>query len=120
MPERYLSTPNYKQNEGKRAKLTGFLDRTLGEAKELILTQSWAPLVVLARTTIVSLMERIDKGQLKVYTQDAGIYTFGQPIVDKDVPGCNGQLKAEIRVINNAFWIRMLVLCDLGRPFQSK
>lgn len=63
-------------------------------------------------------MEKISVGELRVLTKEA-IYTFGKPCVpeqhgsDKDT-GSSGELRAEIRVINDAFWIRMFMLSDLG------
>lgn len=66
-------------------------------------------------------MERITHGELKIYTTD-GIWTFGQPKVTKPFPGLdleNGELRAEIKVVNDSFWLRMLVLCDLGKRCLS-
>lgn len=64
-------------------------------------------------------MEKITHGQLRVLTPE-GIYTFGRPETNAvdPFPGGSGptgdELKAEIRVINDAFWVRMLFLSDLG------
>lgn len=62
--------------------------------------------VLLARTTIIALMEKISVGELRVLTEQ-GIYTFGKTTPEDD-------LRAEIRVINDAFWVRMFMLSDLG------
>lgn len=67
-------------------------------------------------------MEKITRGQLRVLTTEA-IYTFGSPAIytpehpnpDKGhVPSKEDELRAEIKVVNDAFWIRMLLLSDLG------
>lgn len=52
------------------------------------------------------------------------IYTFGTPaIYDAQHPNPNklakpnkatDEIRAEIRVVNDAFWVRMLLLSDLG------
>ncbi|EGG01939.1 uncharacterized protein MELLADRAFT_38847 [Melampsora larici-populina 98AG31] len=51
-------------------------------------------------------MEKISVGELRVLTEQ-GIYTFGKTTPEDD-------LRAEIRVINDAFWVRMFMLSDLG------
>lgn len=109
--ENYFKTKNYAQSSG----LVSYADRVFHSGKELVVGRSWGPLVLMARTTIVSLMEKIQHGQLRVLTTE-GIYTFGNPKIQGSVPGVNedGELKAEIKVVNDAFWVRMLVLCDLG------
>lgn len=68
-------------------------------------------------------MQRIERGRLRVLTP-SGIYTFGDPnarIWDERHPNpdrVNGKqdetLTAEIKVIDEIFWARMLVLSDLG------
>lgn len=52
-------------------------------------------------------MERIVHGQLRVLTF-SHIYVFG----NRD--GDDGGPKAELRVVNNAFWIRLCTMGDLG------
>ena len=59
----------------------------------------------IARTSIVALMSKITIGRLRVLTREQ-IYEFG--------PG--GGLGAELKVINDAFWVRLLLLGDLVRP----
>jgi len=109
--EGYFKTPNYSQSSG----LVSYADRAFHKGKEAVVGRSWGPLVLIARTTIVALMEKIQYGQLRVLTT-GDIYTFGNPKVGPGVPGVgeDGELKAEIKVVNDAFWVRMLVLCDLG------
>lgn len=59
--------------------------------------------MLLARNTILSLMSRIDVGHLRVLSKDC-IYEFGP----KD-----SKLKSEIKIINDSFWARLLILGDL-------
>lgn len=77
----------------------------------------------LAKTTIISLMEKLTRGQLRVITADK-VYTFGSPaIYSAQYPNPNphapfnkatDELRVELTVVNDAFWIRMLLLSDLG------
>ena len=74
---------------------------------------------------MIGLMERLERGQLRVVSVSTGdIYTFGTPAIYNDkYPNPNKQavpnkatdeIRAEIRVVNDAFWVRMLLLSDLG------
>lgn len=76
-----------------------------------------------ARTTIVSMMEKLTRGQLRVLSTEGICYTFGTPAIYSDafpnpnkeaLPSKADEIRAEIRVINDAFWVRMLLLSDLG------
>lgn len=70
-------------------------------------------------------MEKLERGQLRVISVSTGeIYTFGTPVIyDAQHPNPNklatpnkatDEIRAEIRVVNDAFWVRMLLLSDLG------
>lgn len=70
-------------------------------------------------------MEKLQRGQLRVVSVSTGeIYTFGKPaIYDDKHPNPNkhakpskatDEIRAEIRVVNDAFWVRMLLMSDLG------
>jgi cyclopropane-fatty-acyl-phospholipid synthase len=113
----YWSTRNFAKAVTPKQRLLTLADRALGGTRDVLVGQSWGPLVNVARTVIISLMEKISYGQLRVLTPD-GIYSFGQPSVDVNdpLPGGDGdgKLTAEIRVVNDAFWVRMLILSDLG------
>ncbi|GAA99580.1 uncharacterized protein L969DRAFT_86843 [Mixia osmundae IAM 14324] len=120
MSEGYVRTRNYKSE--KHGKVASLADRLFYTTKESVVNRGWGPLVLLARTTIVALMEKITYGQLRVLTPD-GIFTFGNPIIADPsysssthaLPGgTKKELKAELRVVNDAFWVRMLILSDLG------
>ena len=59
-------------------------------------------MLIIARTSIVKLMSRISIGRLRVLTTEE-IYEFG--------PG--GGLSAELKVVKDAFWVRLLLFGDL-------
>jgi hypothetical protein len=54
-------------------------------------------------------MQRITYGQLRVLTFDH-IYTF--PVPQHNLP--TPELKAELRVVSDVFWIRLCTMGDLG------
>jgi hypothetical protein len=57
------------------------------------------------------LMQKITVGQLRVLTFPR-IYTFPAP--NEDSTNTRPDLKAELRVVNDAFWIRLCTMGDLG------
>lgn len=60
-------------------------------------------------------MQNITKGHLRVLTY-SHIYTFPTPTDSSLVPDESAlpNLKAELRVINDVFWIRLALMGDLG------
>ena len=80
-------------------------------------TLSFPPAISAARMAIVSMMSHsITFGQIRILTADQGVYVF--PNADKrkelglgDVPTTD---IADIRVIRDTFWFRLVVLAELG------
>ena len=60
-------------------------------------------------------MDKIQVGQLRVLTY-SHIYTFPNPEPGNVSSAANkrADLKAELRVINNSFWVRLCAMGDLG------
>ena len=60
-------------------------------------------------------MQNITKGHLRVLTY-SHIYTFPKPVESPQTPAENDlpDLKAELRVISDVFWIRLALMGDLG------
>ncbi|KNZ82070.1 Cyclopropane-fatty-acyl-phospholipid synthase [Termitomyces sp. J132] len=56
-------------------------------------------------------MSRITTGRLKVLTSSR-IYSF--PTVENQVEKSDVEFEAELRVINDAFWVRLCTMSDLG------
>ncbi|KAG0145703.1 hypothetical protein CROQUDRAFT_133599 [Cronartium quercuum f. sp. fusiforme G11] len=113
MDDYYFKTVNYSQSS-----LLSLSNQAFHGLKELVVNRTRGPLILLARTTIISLMEKISVGELRVLTKEA-IYTFGKSSVREEgllQTDTTNQvdLRSEIRVINDAFWIRMFILSDLG------
>jgi cyclopropane-fatty-acyl-phospholipid synthase len=94
------------------------VDQSIAAGRDFVVGRGWAPLVnvgicrncemwlKVARTSIVALMSRISVGRLRVLAQEQ-IYEFG--------PG--GGLSAELKVVSDAFWVRLLLLGDLVWKF---
>ena len=58
-------------------------------------------------------MEKITVGQLRVLTH-SHIYTFPNTIEHGNASNSRPDLKAEIRVVNDTFWVRLCAMSDLG------
>lgn len=97
----YFKTKNYTER-------VGVTDKVLSIAKNQLTARTYGPLLLLAKTVVISLMEKIQLGQLKVITNDR-VYTFGTPAISE-----TESIAVEIVVVREIFWIRMLLLSDLG------
>ncbi|BFZ56644.1 hypothetical protein PYCC9005_003691 [Savitreella phatthalungensis] len=75
-------------------------------SRNFLVGKSWGPLVNVARNSILSLMKRITVGKLRILTEQ-GVWEFGD-MLTKDAP------QAELRVVNDTFWVRLLIGGDLG------
>ncbi|KAF8625729.1 hypothetical protein AX15_005220 [Amanita polypyramis BW_CC] len=64
----------------------------------------------IAEATITNLLQNIQTGQLTIYTPTT-VYTF--PVSGKH-NGKRPDLKAELRVVSDAFWVRLATMGDLG------
>lgn len=73
---------------------------------------SYGPITSAARMAIVSMMSHsIRWGRMRILTAEHGIYTF--PSYEAK-PFEAGEEVAEIRVIRDSFWLRLVTLGDLG------
>lgn len=83
-------------------------------------TEPSLPSPAASRSCSVSMMQRIEIGQLRILSED-GIYQFPPPSEltqssssANSAEGEDDMPKAEIRVLNERFWIRLMLLGDLG------
>lgn len=59
-------------------------------------------------------MQKITVGQLRVLTH-SHVYAFPDPLEHGNAnPNSRPDLKAEIRVVNDTFWVRLCAMSDLG------
>lgn len=87
--------------------LLGLADAVTHRLASTLTSMSYGPVVSAARAAILAMMNQsIKYGKLRILT-DQGVYTF-PPDAKDDVEG------AEIRVIRDTFWLRLVTLGDLG------
>ncbi|KAJ3904461.1 CFS1-like protein [Lentinula edodes] len=90
---------------------TGLADNAWNRLSEAALSTGWKPVTKLAEAAVVALMRNIKQGQLKVLTF-SHIYTF--PSHETTARIEDGGHKAELRVVNDVFWVRLCAMGDLG------
>ena len=64
---------------------------------------SLIPFRLLAQNTTLSMMAKINVGHLEIWTEER-VYEFGPR---------DSQIKAKFKVLNESFWVRLLLLADL-------
>lgn len=70
---------------------------------------SWGPLVTFSRNQVLSLLRRIEIGQIVVTDRNGAVIICGSP-APKD-----GSPKTELKVHKEAFWMRLLLFADMVR-----
>ncbi|APA13296.1 hypothetical protein SS1G_13857 [Sclerotinia sclerotiorum 1980 UF-70] len=99
-------------------KSTDYLKSTIGGL-------TWGPVLSLSKTAVTSLFGRIERGTLLVTDVETGTtLCYGAKIAkEPKVDGVNGHYpsrkagaarKIELRVINQAFWVRLFLFADMG------
>ncbi|KAF5374088.1 hypothetical protein D9615_008893 [Tricholomella constricta] len=92
--------------------VSALADRAWNKITETALRTGWPPITRLAEAAVIALMKNIASSQLRVLTF-SHIYTF--PTASAHEPsGEEGRFKAELRVVNDVFWVRLCVMSDLG------
>lgn len=87
--------------------LLSIADNVTNRFTSTLTSLSYGPIVSTARAAILAMMNQsIKYGKLRILT-DQGVYTF-PPDAKDDVEA------AEIRVIRDTFWLRLVTLGDLG------
>ncbi|KAJ8509309.1 hypothetical protein ONZ45_g8522 [Pleurotus djamor] len=76
-------------------------DNSWNTVREIVFRTGWGPMTRLAESVVVALMNRIQVGELRILTL-SHIYHFRGPASDA---ASGAPLKAELRVINDVFWI---------------
>lgn len=71
---------------------------------------AWGPLVQLSRSAVLSVLQKVEIGQLKITESDGHITICGQ--LKKDVKGP----KTELVIHKDTFWVRMLLFADMVGP----
>lgn len=68
---------------------------------------AWEPSVAIARNYILSLLRQIEVGQLRILDTNSRTTVCG-----KSDPSA-GEPQTELRIHNDAFWVRMLLFADM-------
>ena len=68
---------------------------------------TWAPVVDFSRTRVKALLQRIKVGQLVIIDRDGGFTVCGA------AKPKNGSPRTQLRVLNEAFWVRLLLFADM-------
>ncbi|KAF8895131.1 S-adenosyl-L-methionine-dependent methyltransferase [Infundibulicybe gibba] len=106
MSEQLLDTPS------KHAfSVSGLADKAWNTICETAFRTGWTPITRLAQAAVIALMQNIAVGQLRVLTY-SHIYTFPPPT--SEAVNASPNLKAELRVVNDVFWVRLCAMGDLG------
>ncbi|CAE6484551.1 unnamed protein product [Rhizoctonia solani] len=89
--------------------LVGIIDSAFSRAMDAVASVGWTPLARLAESGVVALMQRITVGHLRVLTE-SHIYNF--PALGSE--NAQDGPSAELRVVKDSFWIRLVTMSDLG------
>lgn len=71
---------------------------------------AWSPLVRLSRGFVLALLKRIEVGTVVVTDSNGAVFVCGADQSSDVGP------KAELRVLKEVFWVRMLLFADMVRP----
>lgn len=107
----------------------GFLDDLWHSLAENVIQAGWAPLTNLTEAAVVSyvfvmrhkkradscyrLMQKITVGQLRIRTSER-TYIFPLPGSTDEGDNPEPDLKAELHVVKDTFWVRLCAMGDLG------
>lgn len=75
-------------------------------AKRYAASLAWGPTVQFSRSAILSVLQRVKTGQLRIVDVDRKVTLCGSP--DEKT------LATELRIHNEAFWVRVLLFADMG------
>ncbi|KAH7919588.1 cyclopropane-fatty-acyl-phospholipid synthase [Leucogyrophana mollusca] len=106
MSKQLLDTPSKHSSS-----LVALADSAWNNIRDRAFGAAWSPLTRLAEKAALTLMQRIDVGHLRVLTY-SNIYEF--PLPGSEVSNARDDLRAELRVVNDVFWVRLCAMGDLG------
>ena len=76
---------------------------------------TWQPVVRFSRRAVLGLLRRIAVGQIIVTDSDGARIVCGAPQVRDGIP------RTELRIVSEAFWVRVLLFADMvsGKPVEE-
>ena len=87
--------------------IMAMLSRPFDLLRTYVGSLTWAPFVQISRSTVLGLLQRIQQGRLTVTDCDGSVTLCG---AIKD-----GAPKTELKVLKEAFWVRVLLFADMVR-----
>ncbi|KAL8950649.1 MAG: hypothetical protein Q9222_003333 [Ikaeria aurantiellina] len=69
---------------------------------------TWSPLVRLSRAAVLSVLARVELGHIAIIDTDGSETICGERWPKEGVP------KTELKILKDAFWVRMLLFADMG------
>ena len=95
------------------------LGRTFDIVRSYTGSWTWGPLVNLSRNVVLNLLQRIEVGQIIVTDCNGTVTKCGGnkniPVATKDGWKDSSALVSELKVVTEAFWVRVLLFADMVR-----
>ena len=85
------------------------LTGTLDALRSYTGLRTWGPLVNFSRNTVLSLLRRVEVGQIVVTDINGSVTVCGSPQTE------DGSPNTELKVFKDAFWVRLLLFTDMVR-----
>lgn len=85
------------------------LTRFLDAARSNVSFFAWGPLVRLSRAAVLSLLARVEVGHIVIIDIDGSETICGERWPKAGVPA------TELKVLKDAFWVRLLLFADMVR-----
>ncbi|KAL9601062.1 MAG: hypothetical protein Q9219_002771 [cf. Caloplaca sp. 3 TL-2023] len=82
--------------------------RPFDSAQSFLASFTWGPLVRLSRAAVIGLLSRVQIGHVNIVDIDGSEVICGERWAKKGVPS------VELRVLKEAFWVRLLLFADMG------
>ncbi|KAI4206722.1 MAG: hypothetical protein LQ346_000911 [Caloplaca aetnensis] len=82
--------------------------RSFDAARSYLGSISWSPLVRLSRAAVLNLLARVEIGHIAIVDSDGSETICGERWSKEGVPS------TELRVLKEAFWVRLLLFADMG------
>ncbi|KAL8807315.1 MAG: hypothetical protein Q9182_000820 [Xanthomendoza sp. 2 TL-2023] len=82
--------------------------RAFDAARDYIGSFTWDPIVAFSRIAVLSQLGRVKNGHIVIIDTDDSETICGERWPKEGVP------KTELKVLNDAFWIRLLLFADMG------
>ena len=77
-----LLSPSFRSRKSRKSNMSSYAiaaaDEVYNRATSTLTGRAWGPLVTLARTSVVSLLKKLEVGQLEIRTNQ-GVWKFGDP-----------------------------------------